>query len=394
MTRKNGFSLLATILIIIATGIISSVATGTILYSGYKDKLGITYDKLSKDKALRDFLDVYSSLTNEYYKDVDKEKMLKKAIEAMTEYLGDKYTTYLTEQQKSQLDKQLNGKYTGIGVLIQEKVIKQVFDNSPAEKSGIKVGDVIVAVDGEDVSDKTSAEIVNLIRKNEKQSTIALLRGNKRYEVTVEFSDLDIPYVNYEVLDGGIGYLYISSFSSVLEEQVRSAINNLESNNIKSLIIDVRDNSGGYLMSASDVASIFIEKGKTIYSLTDNKGEMVYKDKTAEKKDYPIVVLVNENSASAAEILASALKESYGATLVGKKTYGKGKVQQTKNLEDGSMVKYTSAKWYTPSGKCIDEKGIVPDYNIELEIKYNDNQEIESIKDTQLEKAKELLLGN
>ena len=393
MTRKNGFSLLATILIIIATGIISSVATGIILYNGYKDKLGITYDKLSNDKALRNFLDVYSSLTSEYYEDVDKEKLLKEAIEAMTEYLGDKYTTYLTEDQKNQLENQLNGKYKGIGVLIQEGVVKQVFDNSPAEKSGVKVGDKIIEVNGEDVTDKTSSEIVNLIRQNDDKSTIKFLRNNKKYEVTIEFSSLDIPYVTYEVLDGKIGYLYISSFSSTLGEQVKSAIAKLEEQGIKSLIIDVRDNSGGYLISASDVASIFIEKGKVIYSLKDNKEQMVYKDKTAEKKEYPIVVLINENSASASEILAAALKESYGATLVGKKTYGKGKVQQTMQLDDGSMVKYTSAKWFTPNGECVDEKGINPDYAVDMDIEYNENEEIVKITDTQLEKAKTLLLG-
>ena len=394
MNTKKGFSLLATIIIIIATGIISSIATGIILYNGYKEKIGITYDKLSKDKALREFLDVYSSLTNEYYKDVDKDKMLKKAIEAMTEYLGDKYTTYLTEDQKKQLENQLNGKYKGIGVLITDNIVKQVFDNSPAQKGGVKVGDKIIKVDGEDVTKKSATEIVNLIRKNEKESTIVFLRGKKEIELTLAFSSLDIPYVNFETYEGGIGYIYISGFSSSLEEQVRSAINHLKDENIKSLIIDLRDNSGGYLSSASDVASIFLEKGKTIYSLTDNKGDMIYKDKTAQKVDYPIVVLINENSASAAEILAAALKESYGATLVGKKSYGKGKVQQTVTLEDGSMIKYTSAKWYTPNGVCIDEKGITPDYSVELDIEYNEDKEITKINDTQLEKAKKLLLGN
>ncbi len=394
MKTKRGFSLLATIIIIIATGIISSIATGIILYNGYKEKIGITYDRLSKDKSLREFLDVYSSLTNDYYKNVDKDKMLKKAIEAMTEYLGDKYTTYLTEDQKKQLENQLNGKYKGIGVLIVDNVIKQVFDNSPAAKSGVKAGDKIIKVDGEDVRKKTATEIVNLIRKNDKKSTIVFLRDQKEIELTLEFSSLDIPYVNYEKYDGGIGYMYISGFSSSLEEQVRSALSHLEKEDIKSLIVDLRDNSGGYLSSASDVASIFLEKGKTIYSLSDNKGDMVYHDKTSEKTNYPIVVLINENSASAAEILAAALKESYGATLVGKKSYGKGKVQQTVTLEDGSMIKYTSAKWYTPNGDCIDEKGIKPDYNVELDIVYNKDNEIVKVNDTQLEKAKELLLGN
>ena len=391
--KKNGFGLLATILIIIATGIISSVATGVVLYNGYKDKIGITYDKLSNDKALREFLDVYSSLTNNYYGDIDKEKMLKKAIEAMTDYVGDKYTTYLNEAEKNMLENQLNGKYKGIGVLIQEDTIKQVFDNSPADKSGVKVGDKIIRVDGQDVTGKTASEIVSLIRNNAEKSTIVFLRDNKEIELTLEFDSLDLPYVTYEKLKGDIGYLYISGFSSSLESQVRSAVEKLEKDGVKSLIIDLRDNSGGYLVSASDVASIFIEKGKVIYSLSDNSGEVTYKDKTAEKKDYPIIVLINGNSASAAEILAAALKESYGATLVGKTSYGKGKVQQTKQLEDGSMIKYTSAKWYTPNGECIDEKGIEPDISIDVEYEYNENNEITKINDLQLEKAKELLLG-
>ena len=391
MARKNGFGLLSTIIIIIATAIIASISSGLILYNGYKNKIGITYDKLSKDKDLREFLDVYSELTSDYYEDVDKKAMLKKAIEAMTEFLGDKYTTYMNETEKKMLDSQLNGKYKGIGVLVQENVIKQVFDESPAFKSGVKVGDKIVKVDGEDVTGKNASEIVNLIKKNEVSSTITFLRDGKEIEKTIEFSSLDIPSVTYEKYEGNIGYIWIGSFSAPLETQFKSAISNLEKENIDSLIIDLRDNTGGYLSSANSVASIFLEKGKVIYSLIDNKGKTVHKDQTSESKDYPIIVLINENSASAAEILAAALKESYGATLVGKKSFGKGKVQQVKQLDDGTMVKYTSAKWYTPNDECVDEKGIEPDYEIDLDIIYNKDNEIEKINDTQLEKARQLL---
>ena len=391
MAKKNGFSLGATIIIIVVTAIITSIATSLILYSGYKSKLGITYDKLSNDKDLREFLDVYSDITGDYYEKVDKKAMLKKAIEAMTEYLGDKYTTYMTEDEKRILENQLNGKYTGIGVLIKENVIKQVFDDSPAAKSGVQVGDKIIKVDGQSVTDKSASEIVNLIKSNEKQSTITFLRAGKEIEKTIEFSSLDTPYVTYEKFDGDIGYIYISSFSSTLGKQVKSALTALEKDNIDSLIIDLRDNTGGYLSAATDVASLFLDKGKIIYSLTDSKGDTVFKDQTHESKSYPIIVLINENTASAAEILAAALKDSYGAQLVGEKTYGKGKVQQTKKLEDGSMVKYTSAKWFTPKGVCVDEKGIEPDYKVELEIIYNKDKEIEKINDTQLDKAKQLL---
>ena len=160
----------------------------------------------------------------------------------------------------------------------------------------------------------------------------------------------------------------------------------LESNGITSLIIDLRGNTGGYLKGATDIASIFIEKGKTLYYLENKEKKEEYKDETSELKNIPVIVLIDGTSASASEVLAAALKDSYGATLVGTLSYGKGKVQQTNKLEDGSMVKYTIAKWLRPNGECIDEIGIQPDYEIQLE-----QSEEGYLIDTQLEKAIELL---
>ena len=390
MKKQKGFSLVATIIIIVVTAITTSVSVVIILYNGYKNKLGVTYDTLTKDKALREFLEVYDSLSNEYYKDIDKSKMIHKAIEAMTDYLDDQYTTYMSEQQKSLLEQQLNGEYKGIGVVIKGNVIDRVFKDSPAAKKGVQVGDKIVKVNGESVSDDAST-IANLIKKNKDAATIVFERGEKQIELTIELSKLDVPVISYKVIDDNIGYIYMGSFSSTLAKQTKEALEELEKKNIKSLIVDVRDNVGGYLASANDVASLFLEKGQTIYSLSQNDEKVAYKDKTDEKTTYPMVVLINENTASSAEILAAALKESYGATLVGVKSFGKGKVQQTKTLTDGSMVKYTSALWYTPNGTCVDKKGIKPDYKVELDIEYNDNDEIVKVNDTQLEKAKQLL---
>ena len=161
------------------------------------------------------------------------------------------------------------------------------------------------------------------------------------------------------------------------------ALKELETKNITSLIVDVRNNAGGYLTSAEEVSSLFLKSGKVIYSLEANGSKMSYADKTEEHRTYPIVVLINGGSASAAEILAAALKDSYGAILVGTKSYGKGKVQQVMSLNNGDSVKYTSAKWLTPSNICIDGTGIMPDYVVEYDS--------ESGHDYQLEKAKELL---
>ena len=391
MKKVKGFGLLETIIIILATAIASSMATGIILYNNYKDNTGINYGEMVQDEALKEFLDVYNSLSTEYYEEVDKNALLESAIDAMTKHLGDKYTTYLTEEERVLLEDQLKGEYTGIGVLIEGNVIKQVFDNSPALKSGVKVGDIIIKVNGEEVKDKDATYITTAIKKNTDKANIVFLRENEEIELTIKFQKLDVPAINYEILEDNIGYIYVSSFSNTVTKQVKEALIKLEEQNIESLILDVRDNSGGYLSAAYDLASVFIEKGKVIYSLADSKNKVSYEDKTEEHKKYPIIVLVNENSASASEILAAALKESYNAKLVGKKTYGKGKVQQTKQLSDGSMVKYTSAKWYTPNNTCIDGEGITPDYEIDLAITYGDNQEIVEVKDSQLLKAQELL---
>ena len=155
---------------------------------------------------------------------------------------------------------------------------------------------------------------------------------------------------------------------------------------IDNLIIDVRNNTGGYLKAATDIASMFLEKGKIIYSLENKKTKDVYKDETKDSKNYSVVVLINESSASASEILAAALKESYNAQLVGKKSYGKGKVQQTADL-NGGMYKYTSAKWLTPNGICIDKKGLTPDFEVDLQISADGNE----VVDTQFDKALEIL---
>ena len=172
---------------------------------------------------------------------------------------------------------------------------------------------------------------------------------------------------------------------------MQKEVTKLENNNINGLIIDLRNNGGGYLSAANETASIFLKKGLTIYSLTTNYNTTTIKDETDEYKEYRLVVLVNKQTASAAEILAAALKQSYGATLVGTQTYGKGKVQQISSLKSGETVKYTTAKWLTPSGVCIDGVGLNVDYNLDLVYNYNENNEIIGYEDTQLNKAIELL---
>ena len=180
-------------------------------------------------------------------------------------------------------------------------------------------------------------------------------------------------------------------FSATLEEQVANALSDLESQGMQKLIIDLRNNTGGYLESAEKTASLFLEKGKLIYSLESKDTTAEYYDQTDDQTDYPIVILINGQSASAAEILAAALKDSYGAIFVGEKSYGKGKVQQTYNLSDGSMAKYTSARWLRPNGSCIDGVGLIPDYVANMTYTYDETGVINGTIDSQLSKAIEVI---
>ena len=387
----QGFKLYEVIIITIITGILCSIATGFIFYKKYETSAIASYENLSNNKNVNEFLQVYASIIKEYYQDVNEEELVDSAINAMFSYLGDNYSEHLSKDETSSLLEQLAGEYQGIGVEIyQDKIIYNVFDDSPAKEAGLQKGDKIIKVNNEDVSEKDNSYVVTKIKNENDKVEITILRNNEEKKVTVKKDKLYIPSVTSKVIEEEnkkIGYIDITTFSNTTSKQVKKALLSLENDNIDSLVIDVRNNAGGYLISAKEIASMFLEKEKIIYSLQEKDKTQTYKDTTSEKRDYPVVVLINEYSASASEILTSALKESYNATLVGKKSYGKGKVQQTLNLEDGSMAKYTTAKWLTPNGKCIDGVGITPDYEIDLDVDENN----QTIVDTQLNKAIEIL---
>ena len=396
--EKNyrGFSLAWVIGIVVVTSIISGITTGVIVYNNNRLSYNMTYGDLSDDKELNEFLTVYANILSDYYEDVDTGELLDKAIAGMMDYLGDDYSTYLDDETTAELFESLSGEYKGIGVSINntDKSIVEVYKNTPASKAGIETGDIIVGFNNTDVTNMSATEVVEMIKNSTGNFTLQLKRGEQTITVTLKNETLIAPNTDYYMIENtNIGYLYMETFSNTLATQVKSALEEMEKNGMTSLIIDLRNNTGGYLNSASDVASIFLEKGKRIYSLEYQNEVNHYNDETREHKEYNIVVLINENTASAAEILAAALKESYGATIVGETSFGKGKVQQTMQLDDGSMVKYTSAYWLTPNGTCIDEIGINPDYYVTNEEITDENGTITGINDLQLQKAIEILNG-
>lgn len=383
---KNGFSIKAVILIIVITSLITSLTTGLILYNNTNLLLGSTVE-LTDDANLKEFIRIYNDLNKDYYDKIDRKGMIEEAISAMLDYLHEDYSTYLNKNQTTELENKLNGEYNGIGIYFTGKKIVQVLEDTPASNAGLIAGDEIVSINDISTDGKTNSEILGLISKD-KENTITIKRNDELISYNIKTSQINTPLTNtiININDKNIGYIKVSTFTNKVGEEFKKTLLKLEGQGIDSLVIDMRDNLGGYLKGASEIANLFLEKDKIIYSLDSKDGISNYKDDTDESRTYQVVVLINKNTASASEVLTAALKDSYNAIIVGEKSYGKGRVQEAKTLEDGTMVKYTTAKWLTPLGNCIDEIGISPDYVVEMT--KNENGEI---VDNQLDKAVEIL---
>lgn len=382
------FNLLEVIIIILITGILVSVVSSLIVFNNY-DKL--TNNPQSSNPTylnddLKEFKDTYNHIINSYVEDVDKEGLIDAAIEGMYNYLGDEYSIYMDQETTTDLQEQLSGEYTGLGIEIAtyitkdgyKNVINKVFENSAAEKAGLKEGDVLLKLDEHDLTKSDSAFISSTVKYGTKEEfTITYSRDEKENTVTIKRGYVFINSVNSKE-DNEIGIITIDTFSATIPDQVRDAVNGF-SDKVTSVIIDLRDNTGGYLSSAYNTADLFIEKGKVVYQLKDkNNNISKYEAKTGVLRRFDkIVVLINENSASASEILAIALKESANATIVGETSYGKGTVQETEQLSSGSMVKYTSSYWLSPNGNSINKLGIKPD----VEVK-DSNKQLDKAKET------------
>ena len=372
--RKTGFNYIEVIVIMIITLILGAVIGSFITYI-FKDEKPITTSGTSIPTELEEFVKTYNNIVTDYYEDVDHDKLLEAGINGMLEYLDDDYSMYMNTETSENFNEQVEGKYKGIGVEIMQTTdgvvsISKVFKNTPASKAGLKVGDIFDS--------------------KEKEISVVVKRDGEEKEFKLSLDEVEIESVTSKVFEQNkkkIGYIDISIFASNTATQFEKKLLELEGKGIDSLVIDVRDNSGGYLSTVTDIASLFMNKSKVIYQL-DTKGviEQVYA-KTNTSRKYSISVLINQNSASASEILAAALQESYGAKVVGVNSFGKGTVQKAYQLESGATVKYTIQKWLTPNGNWINEKGVTPDIKVEMEGDYYKNPSDET--DNQLQKALE-----
>ena len=377
---------------------IFSIGIGILMcFGGISIITGKNYLAVTKD--LKKVVDTYYAIVDNYYGELDRDKLIDGAVEGMISSVGDTFTSYSDTDSTSSFDETINGSYEGIGCTVatlEDGTISVIdmFEDSPSYKAGLKVGDIILKVDGESYEGKNSNDISNYIKNSGKSKIVLTVkRDNEEKDISINLSKVEIPHVSGKVIEQDskkIGYIKISLFASNSYKQFKNKLDELEKSNINDLIIDVRDNSGGYLSSVTDICNLFLDKGKVIYQLEDSKGKVKKKDTTKEKRKYDIVVLINGGSASASEILASAIKESYGGDIVGTNSYGKGTVQQTKKLLDGSMIKYTTQKWLTPDGNSINEVGVTPTKVVELNEEYFNNPTTEN--DNQLQEAIKLIL--
>lgn len=377
---------------------IFSIGIGILMcFGGISIITGKNY--LAVTKNLKKVVDTYYAIVDNYYGELDRDKLIDGAVEGMISSVGDTFTSYSDTDSTSSFDETINGSYEGIGCTVatlEDGTISVIdmFEDSPSYKAGLKVGDIIIKVDGESYEGKNSNDISNYIKNSGKSKIVLTVkRDNEEKDISINLSKVEIPHVSGKVIEQDskkIGYIKISLFASNSYKQFKNKLDELEKSNIDDLIIDVRDNSGGYLSSVTDICNLFLDKGKVIYQLEDSKGKVKKKDTTKEKRKYDIVVLINDGSASASEILASAIKESYGGDIVGTNSYGKGTVQQTKKLLDGSMIKYTTQKWLTPDGNSINEVGVTPTKVVELNEEYFNNPTTEN--DNQLQEAIKLIL--
>lgn len=352
----------------------------------------------SSDIALLN--EIRTRIKSSYYKDVDDETLITGAAKGMVEALGDDYSEYYTKQEYNDLLDTVSGEYYGIGVIIgidkdtKNVVIAKVFSDSPAEKAGLKQGDIFLKVNDTDVTGVTTEKLASLV-KGEQGTTVTVVidRDGTEKTITVTRDKIEVDTIASKMLDNKIGYIIISQFGSNTADEFSSALDTLVKDGAKGVVIDLRDNPGGLLDQVKSVADKLLPKGTIVYTL-DKSGNKTEYTSAASYVDIPIVVLVNGNSASASEILAGAVQDYGRGKIVGTTTFGKGIVQTMLPIitKSGAGLKLTTSTYYTPNGRSIHEKGIEPDVVVDLTQDLKDNPAKLTISnDNQLQKAIEVL---
>ncbi len=333
--------------------------------------------------------DVYDVIRQDFDGELKVDELTAGLKKGLADATGDPYTEYFTDEEAQDFDDELNGEFSGIGAELTKEgdqiIVVAPISGYPADKAGIQPKDVIVAIDDKSTFDLSVSEAVNKIRGESGTSvTLTIVRDGKSKDYTIIREDITIPSVETEIKTGNIGYIKISRFAEDTVELAEKAAQEFRSKNVKGIVVDLRGNPGGLLESSVDVASLWLDEGDQV--VVEKRGVEVIKTHLATGenllKDIPTIVLIDEGSASASEILAGALKDNDVATLMGTDSFGKGSVQQLSPIVSGGVLKITVARWYTPNGRNIDQEGISPDIKVEI----SDKDQAKDL-DTQLQAA-------
>lgn len=355
-----------------------------------------------KDKYLETFIENYNFIVDNYYQEVDREKLINDAIAGMMNTLDDPYSAYIEGDEADNFNINLQGSYQGLGVSIVKDpetnyiMIYYTFANSPADKAGLKSGDIIKKVDDTLTDTIETSEFSSQVLKSDKMDyTLTIIRDGEEFEVNIKKENVTIDSVKSEIIgkdNHKIGYIYMSIFASNTAEQFKQKLKELEAENIDSLIIDVRSNTGGHLTAVEDILKSLLTTKQITYKLNENENISEYYGSQLKNKDYEIVLLGDKYSASASEVLIYSLKDNLNSKLIGTKTYGKGTVQELITLPSGEQYKITTKKWLSPNGSWVnDTEGIEPDIEVIMDDKYYETYDSED--DNQLQTAIDYIIN-
>lgn len=396
----------------VLVGILATVAVFLvavlIVISVVKDKYAVTLiDKEASDtqevldadseKKIKELL---GQMELYYYEDIDTEELTNGLYKGLFEGLGDPYSVYYTKEEYDSMMASTSGTYCGIGAVLSQDMktmqvtVLHVYKDTPADKAGLKDGDTILKVDDIEATSMELSELVTNIRgaKGTKVHLEVYREGEKdKLEYDIERDKVEVPTVEYEMLENNVGYIQITEFAEPTETQFTEAVNALQAQGMQAMIVDLRDNPGGYLSAVTEILDDILPEGITVYTEDKYGKRQNYTSDDEHRIEIPMAVLINENSASAAEIFAGAIKDYDYGTLIGTKSFGKGIVQTVKQLKDGSAIKLTTAKYYTPNGNYIHEVGIEPDVELEYEYTGDTNEDYDKSQDNQIQKALEIL---